>query len=73
MKIIDGLVNFVSLIDEYIYNEIFDEKKLQQQLFEVRLKYEMDEISEEEYEEIKQHLEQRLQYIRENKQEEEEE
>jgi hypothetical protein len=73
MKIIDGLISFVSLIDEYIYNEIFDEKKLQQQMFEVRLKYEMDEISEEEYKEIKQHLEQRLQYTREMKQEEEEE
>lgn len=67
MSILGGFINFVSLIHDYIENEIFDESKVQKELYEIRLKYEMAEISEEDYEEIKEHLVQRLQYIRERK------
>ncbi|OYO84366.1 gas vesicle protein GvpG [Lachnotalea glycerini] len=68
MSILENFINFVSLIHDYIDQEINDEGKVQKELYEVRLKYEMEEISENDYEEIKDHLMLRLQEIKERKQ-----
>lgn len=61
------------MIHDYIDKEINDESKVQKELYEIRLKYEMDEIGEEEYEEIKDHLILRLQEIKDRKQQYEDE
>lgn len=68
MAFLNNFINFVSLISDYIEQEVYDEGKVQKELYEIRLKYEMDEIAEDEYEEIKNNLLQRLQEIKERKQ-----
>lgn len=73
MNILGSFINFVSVLHDYIDKEINDESKVQKELYEIRLKYEMDEISEEEYEEVKEHLVLRLQQIKERKQDYDEE
>jgi hypothetical protein len=73
MSILENFVNFVSLINDYIEQEIYDESKVQKELYEIRLKYEMEEINQDDYEEIKDHLLLRLQEIKERKQNYEEE
>ncbi|RDU24978.1 gas vesicle protein GvpG [Anaerosacchariphilus polymeriproducens] len=73
MFFLKTFINFVSLIHEYIDKEINDESKVQKELYEIRLKYEMGEISKEDYEEIKDHLMLRLQEIKKRKQKNEEE
>ncbi len=73
MNILGGFINFVSLIHDYIDKEVNDESKVQKELYEIRLKYEMDEIGEDEYEEVKDHLVLRLQQIKERKQMDEDE
>jgi hypothetical protein len=73
MYILEAFINFVSLIHDYIDSEINDESKVQKEMYEIRLKYEMAEIGEKEYEEIKEHLMQRFHEIKERKQKYEEE
>ena len=55
------------MIHDYVDKEINDASKLQQQLFEARLKYEMDEITEEEYKELETYLVERIREIKEKK------
>ena len=67
MFFFNSLLNLASTLLEYIEKEINDEGKLQQDLFETRLKYEMDELTEEEYRKTESHLMQRIREIREQK------
>jgi hypothetical protein len=73
MAFLKTFINFISIIHDYIDQEINDEGKVKKELYEIRLKYEMCEISEGEYEEIKNHLLRRLQEIKERKEKYEDE
>lgn len=67
MFFLNTFTKLVILIHEHLDNEINDAQKLQQQLFEASLKYEMDEITESEYEEIKNYIVQRMHQIKQRK------
>lgn len=64
MFFLGTVIDLALLINDYVDKEINDENKLQQQLFEARLKFEMDEITEEEYTEIEKYLVPRINEIR---------
>ena len=65
MLFLKTFINLALLIHDYVDKEISDANKLQQQLFETRLKYEMDEITEEEYKKTEEYLVKRISEIRE--------
>lgn len=67
MFFLNTFLDLVQVIYDYIDKETNNEGKLQQQLLEARLKFEMDEITEEEYEEIESFLLQRINGIRQQK------
>jgi len=56
-------------IDELIEKEISDEGKIKETLMKLQLEFEMDEISEEEYERQEKELLERLDAIRKEKEE----
>jgi len=72
MFFLNTFIDLVQLISDYVDKEVNDANKLQQQLFETRLKYEMDEITEEEYKETEVYLIKRISEIREKEMNEEE-
>jgi len=71
MFFLNSIIDLVVLINDYVDKEINDESKLQKQLFENRLKYEMDEITEEEYKQTEEYLVKRITHVREQKMSEE--
>lgn len=73
MFFLKPIINLVLLIHDYVDKEMNDEGKLQQQLLEARLKYEMDELAQEEYEKIEATTLQRIREIKERKLEADEE
>lgn len=62
-----GLIFLGKKIDEIIEKEMSDEGKIKERLMELQLKYEMDEISEEEYDRKEEELLDWLEQIRANK------
>lgn len=62
-----GLIFLGKKIDEIIEKEMSDEGKIKERLMELQLKYEMDEISEEEYDRQEEELLDWLEQIRTNK------
>ena len=72
MFFLNTFIDLMELISDYVDKEVNDANKLQQQLFETRLKYEMDEITEEEYKETEVYLIKRISEIREKEMNEEE-
>jgi uncharacterized membrane protein len=60
-----GLVFLGKKIDEIIQKEMSDEGKIKERLMELQLRYEMDEISEEEYDRQEEELLNLLEQIRE--------
>ncbi|MGV8138215.1 MAG: gas vesicle protein GvpG [Mangrovibacterium sp.] len=62
-----GLIFLGKKIDEIIEKEMSDEGKIKERLMELQLKYEMDEISEEEYDRQEEELLDWLEQIRANK------
>jgi len=69
MFFIKSFINLALLIYDYVDKEVNDVGKLQQQLLEARLKYEMDDIPEEEYQELETYLIQRIREIKEKEME----
>lgn len=67
MFFMQTFMNLMSLIYDYVDKEVNDENKLQQQLLEARLQFEMDEIPGEEYMDIESYLIQRIREIKEEK------
>ncbi len=65
--LLDAFINLVSVINNYVDKEVNDANNLQQKLLESRLKYEMDEITEQEYEEIEKIVLNRINEIRQQK------
>jgi uncharacterized membrane protein len=59
-----GLVFLGKKIDEIIQKEMSDEGKIKERLMELQLRYEMDEISEEEYDRQEEELLNLLEQIR---------
>ncbi|MEN6454463.1 MAG: gas vesicle protein GvpG [Prolixibacteraceae bacterium] len=62
-----GLIFLGKKINEIIEKEMSDEGKIKERLMELQLKYEMDEISEEEYDRKEEELLDWLEQIRANK------
>jgi len=62
-----GLIFLGKKIDEIIEKEMSDEGKIKERLMELQLRYEMDEISEEEYDRQEEELLDWLEQIRTNK------
>jgi len=63
-----GIIFIGKKINEAIENEISDEGAVKERLMALQLKFEMDEISEEEYDEKEDELLKLLEQIREQKQ-----
>jgi uncharacterized membrane protein len=59
-----GLVFLSKKIDEIIQKEMSDEGKIKERLMELQLRYEMDEISEKEYDRQEEELLNLLEQIR---------
>lgn len=64
-----GVIWLGKKIDELIEKEISDEGKIKETLMKLQLEFEMDEISEEEYERQEKELLERLDAIRKAKEE----
>jgi len=65
-----GVIWLGKKINEVAERELTDEGRLKEKLMEVQLKFELDEISEEEYKEREEELLARLDAIRKAKEEE---
>lgn len=68
MLILKGLHFLGKKIDEIIEKEISDEGAIKERLMELQLKFEMDEMDEEEYDRREDELLKMLEQIREAKQ-----
>jgi len=68
--IFSGLLNLAKIIQKQVNEEMYDPKKLQQELMDLQLKLEMDEISEEEYNDLEEDILERMEKSREISQEE---
>ncbi|NQS88516.1 gas vesicle protein GvpG [Patescibacteria group bacterium] len=64
-----GLFFIAERLKETAEGEITDEPKVYEELLELQMKFEMDEITEEEYEKGEKKLMQRLEAIRKHKEE----
>lgn len=60
---VKGLWGIVERINEMIEQELNDKESLQKKLLELQLRYEMDEISEEEYQEKEANILSRLEAL----------
>lgn len=63
----DFLIWIAEKLRDIAYQEITDESKLKEELLKIRTLYELDEISEEEYQKREDEILKRLEAIREEK------
>ena len=66
---VKGLVWVAEKLEEVAEREITDESKAQEELLELQMRFEMDEITEEEYEKKEAKLMEKLEAIRKYKEE----
>lgn len=61
-----GLMSVADKINEMVQNEIFDERKIKEELMQLQILYDIEQITEEEYQKKEELLLARLTLIREN-------
>jgi len=70
MAPLKGVIWLGQKVDEIVEKELFDEGRVKEELMALQLRFEMDEISEEEYKKQEEGLLERLDAIRKTKEEE---
>ena len=55
-----GLYSIVKIINDRVNEELYNPEKIQEELMKLQLRFEMDEITEQEYDELEEQLLQRL-------------
>lgn len=66
---LNGVIWIGKKVNDLVEKEFFDEDRIKEKLMELQLRFETDEISEEEYKKQEQELLARLDAIMENKEE----
>ncbi len=56
MFILKSLYDFLEKITEYALNELYDEQEIKRRIMELAVRYELNEIGEEEYDAMEQKL-----------------
>ena len=57
---VKGIYQLVKVIHEQAEKEMYNTEKIQEELMQLQLKFELDEISEEEYDDLEEELLERL-------------
>ena len=61
---VNGVIWIGKKLNEVVENELYDEGRIKEKLMELQVRYEMDEVSEEEYKKQEKELLERLDSIK---------
>jgi len=61
---VNGVIWIGEKLNEVVENELYDEGRIKEKLMELQVRYEMDEVSEEEYKKQEKELLERLDSIK---------
>jgi len=64
---VNGVIWIGEKLNEVVENELYDEGRIKEKLMELQVRYEMDEVSEEEYKKQEKELLERLDSIKKTK------